>query len=63
MNDKWPHHWTMGPNLAFIRKNGLEKWLSAQKKEWSCKSCGAEINWYQRDCSCGQQLKAWDVPA
>jgi anaerobic ribonucleoside-triphosphate reductase len=63
MNDKWPHHWTMGPNLEYIKKNGKKKWLKAQKKDWSCKSCGAEIKWYQRMCSCGQQLDAWDLPA
>jgi len=63
MNDKWPHHWTMKPNLEYIRKNGIKKWLSTQKKEWLCHRCGAKINWYQKICSCGQQLKAWDVPA
>jgi len=63
MNDKWPHHWTMGPNLEYIKKNGKKKWLKGQKKHWSCKSCGAEIKWYQRMCSCGQQLDAWDLPA
>jgi hypothetical protein len=63
MNDKWPHHWTMKTNLEFIRSNGIKKWLSAQKKEWLCPSCGAGINWYQKTCNCGRQLKAWDVPA
>jgi hypothetical protein len=53
----------MKPNLEFIRENGIKKWLSAQKKEWSCPGCGAGINWYQKRCSCGLQLKAWDVPA
>ena len=63
MNDKWPHHWTMEHNLAFIRDHGVEKWLKTQKQEWSCKSCGAEIMWYQKKCSCGKQLEAWPVPA
>lgn len=62
MNDKWPHHGTMGPNLAYIKQNGKDNWLQAQKKEWSCKSCGAEIKWYQKKCSCGQGLEAWDLP-
>ena len=62
MNDEWPHHWTMQPNLEFIKEHGKEKWLKDQKKEWSCKECGAEIMWYQKKCSCGQQLDAWDVP-
>jgi hypothetical protein len=62
MNDKWPHHWTMEPNLEYIKKNGVEKWLLAQQKEWACNNCGAEINWYQKICNCGQPLEAWELP-
>lgn len=62
MNDQWPHHWTMESNLEYIKKNGVKKWLKAQKKEWSCNSCSKEIKWYQKKCSCGQQLEAWDLP-
>ena len=62
MNDKWPHHWTMEPNLERIKENGLEEWLAAQERQWSCSGCGAHVNWYQRTCSCGQELEAWDVP-
>ncbi|MFC1725451.1 DUF3795 domain-containing protein [candidate division KSB1 bacterium] len=62
MNDKWPHHWTMEPNLEFIKKNGVGKWLLAQKEEWTCKKCSTEIKWYQKMCSCGLKLKAWDAP-
>jgi len=63
MNDKWPHHWTMQPNLEYIKKNGVENWLLAQQQEWSCKSCAAAIYWYQKQCHCGQQLDAWELPA
>ncbi len=62
MNDQWPHHWTMKPNLAFIKKNGIDAWLESQMKEWSCPACGAEIKWYQGNCACGKKLEAWDVP-
>jgi hypothetical protein len=62
MNDEWPHHWTIKSNLEYINKNGVDKWLKAQQQEWSCKSCGAETNWYQKECKCGQDLDAWDVP-
>jgi len=62
MNDQWPHHWTMEPNLEYIKKHGKEKWLQAQKKEWSCPDCGAATFWYQKACSCGQPLEAWDPP-
>jgi len=62
MNDPWPHHWTMKPNLEFILKHGKEKWLKAQAKEWSCKQCGAETKWYQEACPCGRNLDAWTPP-
>lgn len=62
MNDQWPHHWTMEPNLAFIKKNGIDAWLESQKKEWSCTACGAETKWYQGNCTCGKKLDAWEVP-
>jgi hypothetical protein len=62
MNDEWPHHGTMEPNLDYIKEHGKEKWLETQEKEWSCTRCGAQIKWYQRECDCGQSLDAWDVP-
>jgi len=62
MTDKWPHHWTMKPNLEYILENGLEKWLQAQREEWKCRSCGAEIKWFQKVCACGRDLGGWDLP-
>jgi hypothetical protein len=62
MNDEWPHHWTQKPNLEYIKKNDKEKWLKAQRKEWTCKVCGSAIKWYQKKCSCGHLLNAWKDP-
>lgn len=62
MHDKWPHHWTIKSNLEFLKKHGKEEWLQAQEKEWSCDICGTHIVWYQKKCTCGQDLDAWDVP-
>ncbi len=62
MHDEWPHHWTMEPNLEYIKQHGKQAWLGAQEKQWSCKSCGAQIFWYQKSCTCGQSLEAWDLP-
>jgi len=62
MHDKWPHHWTMEPNLEYIKNNGVDAWLRAQHEQWSCRSCGAEVNWYQKSCACGQPFDAWEVP-
>ena len=62
MNDEWPHHWTMEPNLEFIKEHGRESWLQAQQQEWTCKNCGADIVWYQKECGCGEHLEAFDLP-
>lgn len=62
MHDKWPHHWTVEPNLDSIQRHGVEKWLGAQQQEWSCPGCSKPIVWYQKQCSCGQDLDAFDVP-
>ncbi|MFH1942801.1 MAG: DUF3795 domain-containing protein [bacterium] len=62
MNDKWPHHRTMEPNLQYIKNNGLKKWLQTQQQEWSCIRCGSPIVWYQKHCSCGQKLESFEIP-
>jgi len=63
MHDQWPHHWTMEPNLEYIRANGRQAWLAAQEEQWSCPNCGAQTFWFQKSCACGQTLEAWDLPA
>ena len=63
MHDEWPHHWTMEPNLAFIREHGVDEWLSRQRREWTCEICGRRILWYQKQCACGNKLDAWRPPA
>ncbi len=62
MRDEWPHHWTMAPNLEYIRKYGVDKWLEAQAQKWLCKTCGANIYWYQKTCGCGKELEAFEIP-
>lgn len=62
MNDEWPHHWTIKANLEQIKQDGILKWLTAQHRQWTCQQCGAGINWYQKECPCGQPLEAWDLP-
>ncbi len=63
MHDQWPHHWTMEPNLEYIRNQGRQAWLAAQEEQWSCPNCGAQTFWFQKSCNCGQSLEAWDLPA
>lgn len=63
MNDKWPHHWTMQPNLEFIKNRGIDVWLTDQERTWQCSSCSAPTHWYQKNCTCGKVLEAWEHPA
>jgi hypothetical protein len=44
-------------NLEFIKKNGMSKFLTAQKKEWQCAKCGEVIcchNGICFNCSLGK---------
>jgi hypothetical protein len=52
----------MKPNLEFIKEHGKQEWLQVPENEWRCRSCGNEVKWYQKECSCGQKLDAWDLP-
>lgn len=63
MTDEWPHHWTMRPNLEYIKAHGAAQWVEAQEREWTCGRCGAGIFWYQKSCRCGKELDAWELPA
>jgi hypothetical protein len=62
MHDPWPHHNSIRGNFDFILEHGVDKWLEAQNEEWSCDVCGGEIRWYQKKCSCGNEIDGWDLP-
>jgi hypothetical protein len=56
-NDAHPHHSIVLQNLDFIRGQGLDEWLKAQKTRWSCAHCGARFTWYAQVCEvCGGEL-------
>jgi len=63
MSDQWPHHWTMQPNLEYIRRHGIAQWLRVQEQQWTCSGCGAGRHWYKRKCECGQDLDGFEPPA
>jgi hypothetical protein len=45
------------PNLATIRRDGVDTWLAAQKRRWSCPDCGTPFSWYASECrQCGREL-------
>ena len=42
-------------NLAFIRENGIEKFLQREKKRWTCSDCGRIISVHDGICyGCGK---------
>ncbi len=54
-----PHVREAAASLAAIRDRGVEAWLAAQEKRWSCPTCGARFSWYAARCAeCGRDLAA-----
>jgi Protein of unknown function (DUF3795) len=54
-----PHVRESSANLEAIRRAGVDAWLAAQAKRWSCPQCGARFSWYAARCSeCGRGLAA-----
>jgi hypothetical protein len=52
---KLPHTSARRPNLEFIRKGGLARFLVEQEQRWRCPQCGAPLSWYLERCaSCGR---------
>jgi hypothetical protein len=52
LDKKLPHLTVRKPNLEFIRKNGLIRFLSEQEEAWKCPQCGSQFSWYKKQCSC-----------
>lgn len=56
-NDDAPHHSAVFSNLELIRELGVEVWLEAEARRWSCQECGSRFNWYAETCDdCGAEL-------
>jgi len=48
------YNMSMIENLAFIKENGLEKFLQKEEKKWTCQRCGAVISCHIGYCmNCG----------
>jgi hypothetical protein len=52
LDKKLPHVKARKPNLEFIRKNGLDRFLGEQSRAWKCPQCGARLSWYLEKCQC-----------
>lgn len=52
-----PHAHEAPLNLKTIKRDGVDYWLNAQKKRWSCPDCGEPFSWYVSECyKCGREL-------
>jgi hypothetical protein len=52
-----PHTHEAASNLEAIKRDGVDHWLAAQKKRWSCPDCGSPFSWYAPECyKCGRKL-------
>jgi hypothetical protein len=64
MYSKWqsvskflPHAREAISNLEAIKRDGVDTWLSAQQKRWSCPKCGTPFSWYATECcKCGRRF-------
>jgi hypothetical protein len=64
MYSKWqsvskflPHAREAASSLEAIKRDGVDPWLSAQQKRWSCPDCGTPFSWYATECyKCGRRL-------
>ena len=44
-------------NQAFIKRQGVQKWLEDQEKKWKCPQCGNPFSWYSEQCcDCGRSF-------
>ena len=58
INDKkYPYHKEVEAKMKSYKELGLEKWLAEQEKEYTCKNCGTEFNFFQKTCeNCSTDL-------
>jgi len=58
-NDGRKHHEDIGDNLMLLNGLGVDKWLYAQEKKWTC-GCGKPFSWYEVKCEgCGKYLNSY----
>ncbi len=54
-----PHVREARANGDAIRRDGVDAWLDAQQRRWSCPGCGERFSWYAAQCArCGRALVA-----
>lgn len=55
-----PHLKQVPGNMEYIKKHGVNRWLSEQEKKWKCPVCQTGFAWYSSTCeNCGHDLKRY----
>lgn len=58
LEKKLPHQKDIRPNMEYIKKHGIAKWMKEQEEKWRCKFCGKQLTWYHAECfDCKDQTK------
>jgi hypothetical protein len=46
-------------SCLYIKAKGHDRWLTAQKKRWTCRKCGAQFSWNDETCpKCGADVRS-----
>jgi hypothetical protein len=59
-----PHTHEAASSLEVIKREGVENWLDAQKRRWTCPECGTPFSWYAlvcHQCGCSLASKAHEL--
>ena len=50
------YHTNLIDNLLYIQKNGINKWITEDKKRWECDECGGTVSIHGHICfDCGEK--------
>ncbi len=59
----YPHRKEYLPNLAAIRKIGVQAWVRNEEERWRCPKCRLPMRWYDTECArCGEPRSATLFP-
>lgn len=56
-----PHHEGVIEQLHALGSLGQLPWIEAQRRRWTCASCGVPYDWYTKKCGrCGEAVSGFD---
>jgi hypothetical protein len=56
-DEKYPYHKKVEASMKQYKEVELDSWILAREKDYKCKNCGAQTNFFQKSCNnCGSAL-------